>query len=70
VLTAETPSSGLLVISAAADAALGSFPVQIRAGGVVNGKMILIISPSLFIPDQKSRKVKRRQPIDRRSGGK
>jgi len=58
VLTAETPSSGLLVISAAADAALGSFPVQIRAGGVVNGKMINHLAEPV-IPDQKSRKVKR-----------
>jgi len=58
VLTADTPSSGLMVISAAADAALGSFPIQIRGGGVINGKLITHFAEPV-IPGQKSRRVRR-----------
>jgi len=58
VLTADTPSSGLMVISAAADATLGSFSIQIRGGGVINGKLIAHLAEPV-IPGQKSRRVRR-----------
>jgi len=58
LLTAETPSTGLLVISAASDASMGSFPVRLNASSIINGKAITHLAEPV-IPGQKPRKLRR-----------
>jgi hypothetical protein len=58
VLTSETPGTGLLVLSAAPDAALGNFPIKLFATGVVRGSSVSHAAEPI-IPGQKPRRGKR-----------
>jgi hypothetical protein len=40
VLTTEKPSTGLMIISAAKDAATGSFPIKLMASATINGRLV------------------------------
>jgi hypothetical protein len=58
VLTSETPGTGLLVLSASPEAALGNFPIKLTAASVVRGTPIAHAAEPI-IPGQKPRPGKR-----------
>ncbi len=58
VLTKDIPATGLMVISAATDAALGHFPIKLSATAVIKGNAVSHLAEPI-IPGQKPRQSRR-----------
>ena len=58
VLTTDNPGTGMMLLSAANDAALGHFPIKLTVTGSVNGKPVTHLAEPV-VPGQKPRRLKR-----------